>query len=72
MTGIPKGHRVTGDARAALVPQLRARYESGESIRAIAASLGRSYGFVHAVLLDGGVTLRGRGGAVRRRPKAST
>jgi hypothetical protein len=63
---IPRGRRVTGPARATLGTELAARYRSGESIRQIAASLGRSYGFVRGVLLDAGVTLRGRGGAVRR------
>jgi hypothetical protein len=67
VTQLPKGRRITGDSRAALGEELAARYRAGESIREIAASLGRSYGFVHAVLLDGGVVLRGRGGAVRRR-----
>jgi hypothetical protein len=62
---IPKGRRVTGAARATLATELATRYRAGESIRQIATSLGRSYGFVHGVLLDAGVRLRGRGGAVR-------
>ena len=40
-----------------------------KSIRALAASTGRSYGFVHRVLTESGVQLRQRGGA-RRRKKA--
>jgi hypothetical protein len=40
-----------------------------ESIRALASSTGRSYGFVHRVLTESGVQLRQRGGA-RRRKKA--
>jgi DNA-binding transcriptional MerR regulator len=34
----------------------------GETIRALASSTGRSYGFVRGVLIDNGITLRGRGG----------
>ncbi|HEY0689413.1 MAG TPA: helix-turn-helix domain-containing protein [Kribbella sp.] len=41
------------------------KYERGASIRAIAESTGRSCGFVHRVLSEAGVTLRGRGGATR-------
>jgi hypothetical protein len=46
------------------------RYDSGESIRALAATTGRSYGFVHRILTENGVSLRGRGGATRGRAKA--
>jgi predicted transcriptional regulator len=52
-----------------LAKDLVKRYTSGESIRALAASTGRSYGFVHRVLTESGVQLRQRGGA-RRRKKA--
>ena len=41
--------------------------EAGESIRELAASTERSYGFVHRILVEAGVTLRGRGGATRNR-----
>lgn len=63
MADSPKGTRVTGDARAALAADLAQRYRSGESIRALAADVGRSYGFVHRLLVENGVTLRGRGGS---------
>ncbi|MBA8823867.1 putative transcriptional regulator [Saccharopolyspora lacisalsi] len=43
------------------------RYADGASIRRLAESTGRSYGFVHRVLTESGVPLRGRGGAHRRR-----
>lgn len=36
-------------------------YTRGESIRALAAATGRSYGFVHRVLCESGVHLRPRG-----------
>ena len=60
-----KGTRVTGVDRTKLATQLGERYHSGESIRSLAASTGRSYGFVHRILTETGVTLRGRGGATR-------
>lgn len=61
-----KGSRVTGNDRSELATDLRTRYDSGESIRALAAATGRSYGFVHRLLTETGVKLRGRGGATRR------
>ena len=64
---LKKGIRVTGMDRSKLATQLGKRYDSGESIRSLAASTGRSYGFVHRILTETGVTLRGRGGATRRR-----
>ena len=42
------------------------RYEAGESIRSLASSTGRSYGFIHRILTEMGVTLRSRGGAPKR------
>nr|WP_284287046.1 helix-turn-helix domain-containing protein [Angustibacter aerolatus] len=43
-----------------------AEYNQGHSIREIAEETGRSYGFVHRVLRESDVTLRGRGGPTRR------
>jgi hypothetical protein len=60
-----KGSRITGAARDMLASELKVMYEKGASIRALAESTGRSYGFVHRVLSESGVTLRGRGGATR-------
>lgn len=60
-----KGTRITGTDRDALTARIRKRYLSGDSIRSVAADLGRSYGFVHRILVDADVTLRGRGGATR-------
>jgi hypothetical protein len=68
---LKKGTRVTGADRAKLAADLKKRYDSGESIRALAATTGRSYGFVHRILTENGVSLRGRGGATRGRAKAS-
>ncbi|MCZ0996468.1 helix-turn-helix domain-containing protein [Streptomyces noursei] len=60
-----KGKRITGTARDKLATELKKEYEGGASIRALAESRGRSYGFVHRILTEGGVTLRGRGGTSR-------
>ena len=64
---LKKGSRVTGGERDKLAEDLKKRYEGGESIRLLAESSGRSYGFVHRILNESGATLRGRGGATRRK-----
>ena len=64
-----RGTRVTGIDRSKHGDTLGKRYDSGESIRSLAASTGRSYGFVHRILTETGVTLRGRSGATRSRNK---
>ena len=66
---IRKGARITGSAREKLTADLRRKYEKGQSIRALADGTGRSYGFVHRLLVDADVPLRGRGGATRTRKK---
>ena len=58
---LKKGTRVTGADRTKLASDLKKRYDAGESIRSLAASTGRSYGFVHRILTETGVSLRGRG-----------
>ena len=63
---IRKGTRVTGADRTKLATDLKARYNAGESIRSLASATGRSYGFVHRILTETGVALRGRGGATKR------
>src|SRR5580658_6218123 len=62
---LKKGTRVTGVDRSKLATLLGKRYDSGESIRSLAASTGRSYGFVHRILTETGIRLRGRGGGTR-------
>ncbi|MEW2295624.1 helix-turn-helix domain-containing protein [Streptomyces sp. NPDC006743] len=57
-----KGKQITGAARAQLAREMREQYERGMSIRAIAEAHSRSYGFVHRVLTETDVPLRGRGG----------
>lgn len=65
MADLKKGARITGTQRDKLASDLKKKYEKGASIRALAESTGRSYGFVHRVLSESGVVLRGRGGATR-------
>lgn len=68
---LKKGSRVTGTDRDKLAADLRKKYDSGSSIRALADATGRSYGFVHRILSESGATLRGRGGATRGKAKAA-
>ena len=65
MAVLKKGARITGAERTKLATDLRKSYDKGKSIRELAESHGRSYGFVHRVLTESGVKLRGRGGATR-------
>ena len=67
MAELKKGSRVTGDERGKLAEDLRSKYEQGQSIRLLAQDSGRSYGFVHRMLSESGVALRGRGGATRKK-----
>jgi ATPase subunit of ABC transporter with duplicated ATPase domains len=69
MPDLKKGARITGTQRDKLATDLKKKYEKGASIRALAEQTGRSYGFVHRVLSETGVTLRGRGGATRTKKK---
>jgi hypothetical protein len=62
---LAKGKRITGGERTKLAGELKKKYDSGTSIRALAENYGRSYGFVHRILSESGVQLRGRGGATR-------
>jgi Helix-turn-helix domain len=66
---LKKGARITGTQRDKLATDLKKKYEKGASIRALAEQTGRSYGFVHRVLSETGVSLRGRGGATRTKKK---
>ena len=66
-TDLKKGSRVTGGDRDRLAADLKRKYESGQSIRLLAETSGRSYGFVHRILSESGASLRGRGGATRKK-----
>ncbi|MGI8759748.1 MAG: helix-turn-helix domain-containing protein [Jatrophihabitantaceae bacterium] len=70
MAVLKKGARITGTERGKLASDLKKQYDKGKSIRELADSHGRSYGFVHRVLSESGVALRGRGGATRGKAKA--
>ena len=69
---LAKGSRITGTQRTTLASQYARRYAAGESIRKIADDAGRSFGFVHGVLKEAGVELRGRGGATRGAKKTAS
>jgi predicted transcriptional regulator len=62
---------VQGGEREKLANDLKKKYTAGASIRELAASTGRSYGFVHRILSESGVELRGRGGATRGKAKTA-
>lgn len=68
---IAKGARIVGEQREELRSELAQRYAAGESIRAIAEDIGRSYGFVHGVLRQAETPLRARGGSTRASAAAS-
>lgn len=72
MGGRARADRITGQAREDLAWDLTQRYRAGASIRELAAMKGRSYGFVHRMLCEAGVELRGRGGATRNRAAAAS
>jgi hypothetical protein len=69
MAALTKGVRITGAERKKLATELAKAYKKGASIRELAQTNGRSYGFIHGVLAESGVALRGRGGAVRGKGK---
>ncbi|CAN5574959.1 helix-turn-helix domain-containing protein [soil metagenome] len=68
--GLVKGRRLTGTERDKLGSDLKKKYEGGKSIRELAESTGRSYGFVHLILSESGAKMRGRGGVTRGKGKA--
>ena len=57
-----KARHITGRERDTIRAELREGYLAGASIRDLVAQTGRSFGFVHRLLLEAGVVLRGRGG----------
>jgi len=68
---LKKGARITGPDRNTLAVEVREQYENGRSIRELAQQHGRSYGFIHRLLSENEVSLRGRGGATRGKKKTS-
>ena len=70
MAALKKGRRIVGAERETLTDEVKDRYSNGASIRELAAYTGRSYGFIHRLLVECGTELRGRGGPTRTK-KAS-
>jgi predicted transcriptional regulator len=70
VAALKKGARITGAERTKLANELKKAYDKGRSIRELADVHNRSYGFVHRVLSESGVALRGRGGATRTKVSA--
>ncbi len=60
-----KGVRITGKDREKLTEKVKRQYAKGSGIRTIASAHGRSYGFIHMLLVEGGVEIRPRGGRNR-------
>ncbi|MEV7465311.1 helix-turn-helix domain-containing protein [Streptomyces kronopolitis] len=61
----PARRLLPGAERDRVAAGLKKKYEAGASIRALAEETGRSYGGVHRLLADAGVTFRSRGGVLR-------
>ncbi|MER5984309.1 MULTISPECIES: helix-turn-helix domain-containing protein [unclassified Streptomyces] len=64
---MPKKIQITGDARRKLAADFKKKYDAGASVRAISDEQGKSYGFVHTLLGEAETTMRGRGGALRKK-----
>lgn len=64
----PDRQYLTGTDRMTVALNLRARYDAGESIRAIAADTGRSYSTTHQLLRAVKTQFRPRGGTPRPMP----
>jgi hypothetical protein len=63
----PARKLMPGPERDRVAVELKAGYEAGASIRALAQEAGCSYGGVHRLLMDAGVIFRSRGGPQRER-----
>ncbi|MEC3996571.1 helix-turn-helix domain-containing protein [Actinacidiphila sp. DG2A-62] len=63
---LPRGRRLSPHQRLVLRQFTVRAYRDGASIRTIAARTHRSYSFIHGLLTEAGIPLRGRGGDVRK------
>jgi predicted nuclease with RNAse H fold len=61
-----KTPKVGTDERHALAADVAIAYKRGDAIRQICADTGHSYGLVHKLLDEAGITFRPRGGANRK------
>jgi hypothetical protein len=66
MAEMARGARMTADDRDKLGARLEKDYAGGRSMAELAEEIGTSQGRVRTILLERGVTLRKRGGAVRK------
>jgi len=55
-----------GAERAEIARELAELYALGSTMRSLAVRTGRAYGTVRTLLLEAGVTLRARGGRIRK------
>jgi hypothetical protein len=69
MATLNKGTRITGAERTKLATQVVRAYGKGASVRELAEQHGRSYGFIHRLLVEADATMRSRGGATRTKTK---
>ncbi|WP_030587878.1 helix-turn-helix domain-containing protein [Streptomyces anulatus] len=67
LTPLAPKTRLVGEARVEYAAELAKHYNNNASIRTLMAASGRSYGFVHKLLEEAGVTFRRRGGVRRTR-----
>lgn len=63
MSETNKGRRITGAERQAMTQDVQSKYADGASIRQLADETGRSYGFIHRLLVESETALRARGGS---------
>lgn len=68
MRKTPAPRLTPGPERDRIAAELKARYEAGATIRALAKETDRSYAGVHRLLADAGTHFRPRGGIMRRGP----
>ncbi len=62
---LPKNKHLLGPERARFAAELKQAYLNGTSIRELAEQTDRSFGWIHRMLSEAGVTFRSRGGPTR-------
>ncbi|MDX2550173.1 helix-turn-helix domain-containing protein [Streptomyces stelliscabiei] len=60
------GAQLTGQAREKVRAEAARLYETGMTVDAVAAAIGRSHGGTHTLLHEAGVQMRKRGGSNRK------